>query len=140
MPRCRSRPAISPVPVSAMRRGLPWRRSTACRPACSKGLRGASSSCRDSLASVRGNGLLPWWSSNYVHFPYTFIFIVTCTFVESESAVFFRLFLSSVSDAKLSLLQGGPMGDEWGKCMKRKCAIPLCMNGIAHSYNGKIPG
>ena len=88
MPRCRSRPAISPVPVSAMRRGLPWRRSTACRPACSKGLRGASSSCRDSLASVRGNGLLPWWSSNYVHFPYTFIFIVTCTFVESESAFF----------------------------------------------------
>lgn len=53
---------------------------------------------------------------------------------------FFRLFLSSVSDAKLSLLQGGPMGDEWGKCMKRKCAIPLCMNGIAYSYNGKIPG
>ena len=48
---------------------------------------------------------------------------------------FFRLFLSSVSDAKLRLLQGGPMGDEWGKCMKRKCAIPLCMNGIAHSYN-----
>lgn len=32
------------------------------------------------------------------------------------------------------------MGDEWGKCMKRKCAIPLCMNGIAHGYNGEIPG
>lgn len=88
MPRYQSRPATLPVPVSAMRRGLPWRRSTACRPACSKGLRGASSSCRDSSASVRGNGPLPWWSLNCVHFPYTFIFIVTCTFVESESAVF----------------------------------------------------
>lgn len=29
------------------------------------------------------------------------------------------------------------MGDEWGKCMKRKCAIPLCMNGIAHDIMGR---
>ena len=72
--------------------------------------------------------------SIYVHF-YCYLY-----FRRIGICCFFRLFLSSVSDAKLSLLQGGPMGDEWGKCMKRKCAIPLCMNGIAYSYNGKIPG
>ena len=27
------------------------------------------------------------------------------------------------------------MGNKWGKCTKRKCAIPLCVSGIAHGYN-----
>ena len=121
MLRCQFRPAIAPVPVSSMRRGLPWRRSTACRPACSKGLRGASSSCRDSSASVRDNGLLPLWSLNCVHFPYTFIFIVTCPFEESEFAVFqpfvFFCFRCKVKFAP-RWVNGGRMGKVYKKKMR----------------------
>lgn len=45
--------------------------------------------------------------------------------------LFVNPFFSSVSDAKLSLFIGGAMG----KYVKRKCAMTLCMNGIAHGYS-----
>ena len=137
-PRCRFPPATSPVPVSSKRQGLPWRRSKVFLPAYSKGLHGASSSCRDNWVSVRGTGLLRWWSLNCVHFPYTFVLRLFLVLSENRKMLSVSPFFSSVSDAKLSLTRSGPMGNKWGKCTKRKCAIPLCVSGIAHGYNENI--
>jgi len=48
--------------------------------------------------------------------------------------LFVSLFFSSVSDAKLSLTRSAPMWDKWEKRVKKKCAILLGFNSMAHGY------
>lgn|GEM_PF-5987460 len=53
---------------------------------------------------------------------------------ENRKMLFVSLFFSSVSDAKLSLTRSAPMWDKWEKRVKKKCAILLGFNSMAHGY------